>query len=93
MCVWQNATLIILVNEVDDDFDHGVFFFGATFGNHQGEGDEGVVGNTLGAVLIIKDAVAVKEPQEQCGSNAFIAVAEGVVLGNEIQEHGSLFLN
>ena len=53
-----------------------VSFFGAAFGNHQGEGNKGVVGNTLGAVLIIKDAVAIEEPQEQCGGNAFVAVAE-----------------
>lgn len=50
--------LVVLINKVDDDFDHCVFFFGAAFGDHQGEGDKGIVGNTLGAVLIIKDAIA-----------------------------------
>lgn len=60
----MKAILIVLVDEVDDDFDHGVFFFGAAFSYHEGEGDEGVVGDALGAVLIIKDAVTVEEPQE-----------------------------
>lgn len=88
----MKAILIVLVDKVDDDFDHCVLFFGAAFGNHEGEGYEGVVGDALGAVFIVKDAVAVEEPQEQCGGNAFVAVAEGVILSNEIQEHGCLFL-
>ena len=88
-----DISLIFLINKIDDDFDHCVFFFGAAFGDHEGEGNEGVVGDALGSVLIIKDAVAIEEPQEQCGGNAFVTVAEGVVLGNEIQEHGCLFLN
>lgn len=41
-------------NQVDDDFDHGVFFLGVPFGDHKGEGDKGVVGDALGAVLIIR---------------------------------------
>ena len=77
-------SLIVFVDEVDDDFDHCVLFFGAAFGDHQGEGHEGVVGDALGAVLIVKDAVAVEEPQKQRGGNAFVAVAKGVVLGNEV---------
>lgn len=89
----MKAILIILVDQVNDNFDHGVLFFGTAFGNHQGEGDKGVVGDALGAVLIIKDAVAIEEPQKQSGSNAFVAVAEGMVLGNEIQEHGCLLLD
>lgn len=40
------------------------FFFGAAFGDHEGEGDKGVIGDALGAVLIIKDAIAIEEPQE-----------------------------
>lgn len=80
----MKAILIVLVDEVDDDFDHCVLFLGAAFGDHKGEGNKGVVGDALGAVLIIKDAVAIEEPEEQCGGNAFVAVAEGVVLSNEI---------
>lgn len=59
---WKIVISVILIDEVDDDFDHCVFFFGATFGDHQGEGDKGVVGDALGTVLIIKDAVAIEEP-------------------------------
>ena len=45
-------SLVVLVDKVDDDFDHGVLFFGATFGNHEGEGDKGVVGDTLWICLL-----------------------------------------
>ena len=38
---------VVLVEEANDDFYHCVLFLGATFGNHEGEGNEGVVGDTL----------------------------------------------
>lgn len=50
--------LVVPVDEVDDDFDHCVLFFGAAFGYHEGEGDESIVCETLGTVLIIKDTEA-----------------------------------
>lgn len=43
-------------NQVDDDFDHGVFFLGVPFGDHKGEGYEGVIGDALGP-LHYKNAV------------------------------------
>lgn len=59
----------------------------------KGKGDEGVVGNALCAVFVVENAIAVEEPQEQCGGNAFVAVTERVVFGNEIQEHGGFLLH
>lgn len=47
--------LIVLINKVNYDFDHCVLFLSAAFGNHEGEGDKGIIGDALGAVLIIKD--------------------------------------
>lgn len=35
----KKIVLVIFVNEVDDDFDHCVLFFGAAFGYHEGEGE------------------------------------------------------
>lgn len=58
---WES---IIFIYKVNDDFDHGVLFLGATFGNHQSEGDEGVVSDALSAILVVKNAVAIEEPQE-----------------------------
>ena len=55
---------IVLVDEVDDDFYHCVLFLSAAFCYHKGKGDEGVVGNALGAVFVVENAVAVEKPQE-----------------------------
>ena len=84
---------VILVDEVDDDFNHCVLFLSAAFCYHKGKGDEGVVGYALCAVFGVENAIAVEEPQEQCGCDAFVAVTERVVLGNEIQEHGGFLLH
>ena len=54
MLAVRTMPLIIFVDEVDDDFDHRVLFFGTAFGNHEGEGDGSIVGDALGAILIIK---------------------------------------
>ena len=50
-----DKTSVIFVDEIDDDLDHCVLFFGATFGNHEGKGNKGVVSDALCSVLIIKD--------------------------------------
>lgn len=55
-CIWDyeyvelHCLLVIFVDEADDDFDHGVFFFSAAFGDHEGEGDKGVDGDALGII-------------------------------------------
>ena len=35
--------LILLINQIYNHFHHDVLFLGAALGNHQGDGDEGVV--------------------------------------------------
>lgn len=61
----------------------------ANYRQNSFEGSKDVVG----ALFIIKYAVAVEEPQEECGGNAFVAVAEGVILGNGgILKHNRLSL-
>lgn len=76
MTIWNCIVSVILIDEVDDDFDHCVLFLSAAFGNHEGEGDKGIIGDALGAVLIIKNTIAVEKPEEQCGGNTFVAIAE-----------------
>ncbi len=41
---------VIFVNKIDDDFDHCVFFFGTAFGDHEGEGDKGIIDTALGII-------------------------------------------
>ena len=55
---------VILIDKVDDDFYHRVFFFCVTFGYHQSEGDKSIVRDTLGAIFIVENAVTVEKPQE-----------------------------
>ena len=39
--------LVLLINQVDDYFDHHVLFFSTALGNHQREGDKRVVRDAL----------------------------------------------
>ncbi len=55
---------VVLVDEIDDDFDHRIFLFGTAFGNHKDKGHEGVVGDAFAAVLVVEDAVAIEKTQE-----------------------------
>ena len=56
---WQKEKSVVLVDEVDNDFDHCVFLFGAAFGDHQGKGYEGVVGDAFGAVFVVEYAISI----------------------------------
>lgn len=48
-----SGSSVVLVNEVDDDFYHGVLFLGAAFCYHQSEGHKSVVGYALSAVFSV----------------------------------------
>ena len=39
--------LILLINQIYNHFHHDILFLGAALGNHQGEGNEGVVGTRI----------------------------------------------
>ncbi len=82
--------LVVLINQVYDNLLHRIFLFRPALGDHQGQGNQGIVGNTLRPVLIVKNAVAVEKPQEQSGGNTFVAIAERMVLGDKIEQHGCL---
>lgn len=44
---------VVFVDKVNYDFEHCVLFFDTAFGDHESEGDKGVVGDALGVILII----------------------------------------
>ena len=85
--------MILLIYQIHHHLHHHIFLLGPTLGNHQREGNEGVVGYALVTVLCVKHMVVIEEPQEQHGGNALVAIAEGMVLYYKIKQHGSLFLN
>ena len=68
-----------MVNEIYHYFYHHVFFLRSALRNHQGESDQCIVCNALGAIHAIQNTVIVHKPKEQRCGNALIAVAERVV--------------
>ena len=56
---------VVLVDKVYNHFQHGVLFLSTAFRYHQGERHQGIVCDALGAVFIVKDAIAIEKPQEQ----------------------------
>lgn len=54
--------LILLINQIHHHLHHHIFLLGPTFGNHQREGNEGVVGYALVTVLCVKHMVVVEKP-------------------------------
>ena len=66
---------ILLINQVHHHLHHYILLLGLALGDHQGQCDQGVIGNTLAAVLAVEDAVVVEEPKEQGGRNAFVALS------------------
>ncbi len=52
-----DSSSVPLVDEVDDDPDEHGLLRRVALGDQQGHGDEGVVGNALGAVRAVEGAV------------------------------------
>ena len=48
------------VYEIHDHLDKDVNFVHSAFGNHQGQCDKGAVGDSLGTVCTVEDAVVLK---------------------------------
>ena len=79
----KNQFSVPLINQVHHHLHHHILFVRPAFGNHQRQGDQGIVGYALAAILAVEDAVVVEEPKEQRGRNTFVSVAERMVLGDE----------
>ncbi len=54
---------VILVNEVHNHLHHDVLFLSAALGNHEREGNKGVIGNTLAAIQSIQNAILLHKPE------------------------------
>jgi hypothetical protein len=66
MKMFRNHVLVsvsvVLVDQIHHHLHHYVLFLGLAFGNHQGEGHQRVVGDTLGTVFVVEDAIVVEKP-------------------------------
>lgn len=81
---------LIVSHTIHDDANHHFFLFDARFSNHDCKCNQGIVGYPFVAVFIVEESVPVQEIEEQSCCDAFVAVTETVVLGDEIKEVGSL---
>ena len=86
MILYALGCLVLLIDQINHYFYHHILFFCFTLSNHQCEGDEGVISQALRSIRAIENAIIIEEPQEQCGSNALVAIAERVVLCNQIRK-------
>ncbi len=55
---------ILFIYQIHNDLDHHFHLFRAGFGDHQRQGDEGVIADQGRVVGLIEDAVALQKPQE-----------------------------
>ena len=84
---------IVPVDQIHHHLRHHILLLGAALGDHQRQGDQCVVVQKARAVGTIEDAVVLQEPQEQERCDAFVAVAERVVLDRQVEQIGRLFLD
>lgn len=85
--------LIILINKIHHNFRHHVLFLRAALGYHQCQGHQRVVIQKARAVGTVEDAVVLQEPQEQERCDAFVAVAERMVLDRQVKQIGRFLLD
>lgn len=74
----------------DEGGDEGFFvWFG--FGDEEGEGGEGAIANFGFAAIREVEVIDGKEDDEEEGADAFVAVVEGVVFDDEVEEVRGFF--
>ena len=71
---------IVLIDQIHHHLRHHVLLLGAALCDHQRQGHQRVVIQETRAVGTVEDAVVLQEPEEQERRDAFVAVAERVVL-------------
>lgn len=79
--------------QVDNDFHHRVLLFRPALCYKKRDGNECGIVNALVVHVVIENAVLVHEPKEQRSGDTFVAVAEAVVLGDEVKKHSCLLFN
>ena len=85
--------LFFPADEVKEDVDKDFLVGGSAFGDHQGHGDEGIVGDALAAIVAVEDVVLFEEPQEKRGGDTLVAIDERMVFDQEIEQVRGLGLD
>ncbi len=81
----------LIIQHLTDDGNDEAFFAGIAFRNHEGEGGEGAVGNFGLAVVEELVIISVEEDEKEEAGDAFVAIEEGVVFDDEVEEVGGFF--
>ena len=84
---------ILLINQINNQFDHQILLLRPAFGDEQRERHERTVCQPFAAIGRVEDTVPVKKPEEQKGSDPLVTVNEGMVLDHKIEQVGGLFLD
>ena len=87
------ARLVVLIYQIHYHLRHHILLLGAALGDHQRQGDQCVVVQKARAVGTVEDAVVLQKPQEQKRRDAFVTVAEQVVLDCQAEQIGRLLLD
>ena len=80
---------LIISHTIHNDANHHFFLFDARFSNHDCKSNQGIVGYSFVAMLVVEKSVPVQKIEEESCRDAFVTVTETVVLGDEIKEVGS----
>ena len=88
-----NGSIVIPVDEVDDHLDDSLLLLVPALSDEEGQCHQGIVSQTLAAIRPLEDTVSPEEIDEQRRRDPLVAVAEGVVLDDEVEEIGPLLLD
>ena len=87
------ARLVVLIYQIHHHLRHHILLLRAALGDHQRQGDQCVVVQKARAVGTVEDAVVLQKPQEQKRRDAFVTVAEQVVLDCQVEQIGRFILD
>ena len=77
-----------IIEQIDDQPDHKLLLGRIAGGDEQRQGDQPLL-----VEMRISQAVGFEKKQEKKGAYPFIAVGEGMIFDDKIEEMGRLFLN
>ena len=72
---------LIISHTIHNDANHHFFLFDARFSNHDCKSNQGIVGYSFVAMLVVEKSVPVQKIEEESCRDAFVTVTETVVLG------------
>jgi hypothetical protein len=82
-----------LIDEIHDELYHHLLLRWIGLGDEEGEGRETSIIDLDFAVLLPAVTILLEKPDKEKGTDALVAVSEGVVFDDEVEEMCSLLLD